>query len=80
VDGLISVSVFWPKTFIQGSQHEQGHCYDARSKHQAKVQVFSDKQPYISFQVTELVHSLILFNKREVNSAFVIRENKHCFS
>jgi hypothetical protein len=31
--------------------HEQGHCYDARSKHWAKVQVFSDEQPHVTLSV-----------------------------
>jgi hypothetical protein len=43
VDGPISLSIFWPKTPGQRVRHEQGHCHDARSKHQAKVQVFSDE-------------------------------------
>jgi hypothetical protein len=51
VDGPISLSIFWPKTPRQRARHEQGHCYDARSKHQAKVQVFSDKQPHITLPI-----------------------------
>jgi hypothetical protein len=47
VDGPISISIFWPKTPGQRARHEQGHCHDARSKHQAKVQVFSDEQPHV---------------------------------
>jgi hypothetical protein len=41
VDGTISLSIL-PKTLGQQARHEQGHYHDARSKHQAKVQVFSD--------------------------------------
>jgi hypothetical protein len=39
----------WPNFIIdflapgQRARHEQGHCHDARSKRQAKVQVFSDE-------------------------------------
>jgi hypothetical protein len=43
VDGPISVLIFWPKTPRQRARHEQGHWHDARPKHQAKVQVFSDE-------------------------------------
>jgi hypothetical protein len=43
VDGPISLSIFW-----QRARHEQGHCHDARSKYQAKVQVFSDEQPHLA--------------------------------
>jgi hypothetical protein len=39
---------FWPKTPEQRARHEQGHCHDARSKHQAKVQVFSDEQSHVT--------------------------------
>jgi hypothetical protein len=42
---------FWPKTPRQQACYEQGHCYDARSKHQAKVQVFSDKQPHATLPI-----------------------------
>jgi hypothetical protein len=38
VDGPISLSIFWPKIPGQRARHEQGHCHDARSKNQAKVQ------------------------------------------
>jgi hypothetical protein len=51
VDGPISVSIFWPKTPRQQARHEQRYGHDARSKHQAKVQVFSDEQPHITFPV-----------------------------
>jgi hypothetical protein len=48
VDGPISVSIFFgPKTPGQRARHEQGHCHGPRSKHQAKVQVFSDEQPHV---------------------------------
>jgi hypothetical protein len=43
VYGPISISIFWPKTPGQRARHEQGNCHDTRSKHQAKVQVFSDE-------------------------------------
>jgi hypothetical protein len=48
VDGPISLSIFWPNTPGQRARHEQGHCHDARSKHQAKVQVFSNEQPIVT--------------------------------
>jgi hypothetical protein len=35
----------------QRASDEQGHCHDARSKHQAKVQVFSDEQPHVPLPV-----------------------------
>jgi hypothetical protein len=44
VDDTISISICWPKTPGQQAHHEQGHCHDARSKHQANIQVFSDEQ------------------------------------
>jgi hypothetical protein len=37
VNGPISVAIFWPKTPGERARHEQGHCHDARSKHEAKV-------------------------------------------
>jgi hypothetical protein len=51
VDGPIPLSIFWPKTPGQRACHEQGHHHDARSKHQAKVQVFSDKQPHVTLPI-----------------------------
>jgi hypothetical protein len=51
VDGPILLSIFWPKTPGQRVRHEQGHCHDSRSKHQAQVQVFSNKQPYVTLPV-----------------------------
>jgi hypothetical protein len=53
VDGSILLSIFWPKTPGQRAHqhHEQGHCHDTRSKHQAKVQVFSDEQPHVTLPV-----------------------------
>jgi hypothetical protein len=45
VDGPISISIFWPKTPGQRAHYEQRHCPNARSKHQAEVQVFFDEQP-----------------------------------
>jgi hypothetical protein len=51
VDGSISLSILWPKTPGQRVRHEQGHCYDARSKHQAKVHVFSDEQPHVTLPI-----------------------------
>jgi hypothetical protein len=50
VDGPISILIFWPKTPGQQVRHEQGHCHDARSKHQAKVQVF-DEQPHVTLPI-----------------------------
>jgi hypothetical protein len=71
VDGPIPLSIFWPKTPRQRARHAQGYCHDARSKHQAKVQVFSDEQPHVTLplcQITMLVHCLTLFKKLEVNN------------
>jgi hypothetical protein len=51
VDGPISISIFWPKTPGQRARYEQGHCHDARSKHQAKFQVFSYEQPHETLPV-----------------------------
>jgi hypothetical protein len=50
VDGPITLSISWPKTPGQRARHKQRHCHDARSRHQAKVQVFSDGQPYVTLQ------------------------------
>jgi hypothetical protein len=36
---------------LQRALHDQGHYHDARSKHQAKFQVFSDEQPYVTLVV-----------------------------
>jgi hypothetical protein len=62
VDGRISISIFWPKTPGQRARHEQGHCHDARSKHQAKVQVFSDEQPRVTLPVFPNNNSGSLFD------------------
>jgi hypothetical protein len=53
VDGPISLSIFWPKTPGERARHGQGHCHchDARSKHQVKVQVFSDEQPHVTLPI-----------------------------
>jgi hypothetical protein len=51
VDGPISISIFWPETPGHRARHDQEHCHDARSKHEAKVQVFSDEQPHITLQI-----------------------------
>jgi hypothetical protein len=51
VDGPVLISVLWPKTHGEQARHEQGHCHDARSKHQAKVQVFCDEQLYITLPI-----------------------------
>jgi hypothetical protein len=50
-DGPISLSNFWPKTSGQRASHDQGHCHDARSKHQANGQVFSDEQPHVTLPI-----------------------------
>jgi hypothetical protein len=42
---------FLAKNSLDQAHHEQGHCHDARSKHQAKVQVFSDEQPHVSLPI-----------------------------
>jgi hypothetical protein len=51
VDGPIPLSIFWPKTPELRAHHEQGHCHDARSKHQTKVQVFSDEQLHVALPI-----------------------------
>jgi hypothetical protein len=51
VDGPSLLSIFWPKTPGQRARHKQGYCHDATSKHQAKVQVFSDEQPHLTLPV-----------------------------
>jgi hypothetical protein len=61
VDGPISLSMSWPKTPGQRARREQGHCYDARSKHQAKVQVFSDEQPHVTLPVFPNINAGSLF-------------------
>jgi hypothetical protein len=69
IDGPISLSVFWPKTPGHQVCHEQRHCHDARSEHQARVQVFSDEQPHVTlpiFPITMLVHCSTLFKKFKV--------------
>jgi hypothetical protein len=48
-DGWSNFNIdFWPKTPRQRARHEQGHCHDARYKHMAKVQVFSNEQPHVT--------------------------------
>jgi hypothetical protein len=42
---------FWPKTPGQRARHEQEYCHDARSNHQAKVQVFSDEQSRVTLPI-----------------------------
>jgi hypothetical protein len=42
---------FGQKTPGQQARHEQGHCHDVRSKHQAKAQVFSCEQPQVSLPI-----------------------------
>jgi hypothetical protein len=51
MDGPISISILWPNTPGQRERHERGHCHDARSKHQDKVQVFSDEQPHVTLPI-----------------------------
>jgi hypothetical protein len=62
VDGPISMSNFWPKTPGQRAHLEQGHCHDARSKHQAKVQVFSDEQPHVTLPILPDNNAVSLFD------------------
>jgi hypothetical protein len=62
VDGPISISIFWPKTPGQRAYHEQGHCHDARSNYQAKVQVFSNEQPHITLPIFPNNNAGSLFN------------------
>jgi hypothetical protein len=51
VDDPISLPIFWPKTPGQRARHEQEHCHDTRSKHHAKVQVFSDEKPHVTLPI-----------------------------
>jgi hypothetical protein len=62
VDGPNSLSIFWPRTPGQQARHEQGHCHDARSKHQAKVQVFSDEQTHVILPIFPNNNSGSLFD------------------
>jgi hypothetical protein len=62
VDGPISLLIFWPNTPGQRACHEQGQCHDARSKHQAKVQVFSDEQPHITLPIFQNNNAGSLFD------------------
>jgi hypothetical protein len=62
VCGQISLSIFWPKTPRQRARHEQGHCHDARSNHQIKVQVFSDEQPHAALPVFSNNNAGLLFD------------------
>jgi hypothetical protein len=62
VDGPISISIFWPKTHGQRAHHEQGHCHDVRSKHQAKVQVFSDEQHHVTLPIFPNINAGSLFD------------------
>jgi hypothetical protein len=62
VDGPISLSIFWLKTPGQQAHHEQGHCHDARSKHQAKVQEFSNEQPHVTLPAIPNNNAGSLFN------------------
>jgi hypothetical protein len=50
VNGQIS-SIFFAKTPGQRARCEQGHFHDARSKHQARLQVISNEQPLVTFPV-----------------------------
>jgi hypothetical protein len=67
VGGPISLSFFWPKTTGQRERHEQGHCHDARSKHQAKVQVFSDEQPHVTLPAFPYKNAGSLFDLVQEN-------------
>jgi hypothetical protein len=62
VDGPISISIFWPRTHGQRARHEQGHCHDARSKHQAKVQVFSEEHPHVTLPIFPHNNAGLLFD------------------
>jgi hypothetical protein len=61
VDATMSMSIVWPKTPGQRAHHEQGHCHDARSKHQAKVQVFYDEQPHVTLPIFPNNNAGLLF-------------------
>jgi hypothetical protein len=88
VDGPVSLYNFLPKTPGQRAHHEQGHCHDARSKHQAKVRVFSDKQPHVTLPIfpNNNADSLpTLFKKLKVNNFHLSGEFSdvqffHCLS
>jgi hypothetical protein len=73
---------FWPKTPRQQARHEQGHCHDARSNHQAKAQVFSDAQPYVTLPVfpNNGVGSLFDFVQETQSEQFLCdqKTNEHC--
>jgi hypothetical protein len=42
--------------------HEQGHRHDARSKHQAKSQIFSHEQPHVTLPIFPNNNAGSLFN------------------
>jgi hypothetical protein len=47
---------------IERPRHEQVYCHDARSKHQAKVQVFSDEQPHVTSPIFQNNNAGSLFD------------------
>jgi hypothetical protein len=63
---------FRPKTSGQRARHEQGHCYDARFKHQDRVKVLSDEQPHATLPIfpTNIAGSLfdLSFFRRDENT------------
>jgi hypothetical protein len=61
VYGLILLQVFWSKTLGHQMCYEQGHCYDARSKYQTEVQVFSDEQPHLTMPIFSGNSAALLF-------------------
>jgi hypothetical protein len=56
VDGPISLLIFWPKTPGQRAHH------DARSKLQAKFQVFSDEEPHVTLSLFPNNNAGLLFD------------------
>jgi hypothetical protein len=61
VDDLSSLSIFGQK-LPDSERHEQGHCHDARSKHQAKDQFFSDEQPHVTLPIFPINNAGSLFD------------------
>lgn len=58
----------------------RGIFLNTNSKHQTKVEFFTDEQHHVNlaknFQITILVHCSTLFNRLEVNNVLVITKNK----
>jgi hypothetical protein len=83
LDGPISILIFLAKNSQTASSHEQEHCYDARSKHQAKVQVFSNEQPHVTLPIFPKNNASSLFDLvQEIQSEQCPcdkkKTNEHC--